>query len=237
MTAQKNLTDRAKRYRANREGTRPQDPAVCGYCGSTRNVEVDHVDGVESHGWPGNLIWACRACNTRKGAHFRRVGVGVPTAQFNPAAPVSSYSDWADLCDAVRGDLPASRADVLQAVRRIQATPADLRRRFAERMRKNPGILTAAQYLGSVEAFSSLKDTDAFRGLDEQVRKVMNTPHGRFDRFAAAMRRKNPRINYPTYQQYAFAVSIIHATPPAARSEYAARIVEVKRRRRAEVPF
>lgn len=57
------VTDRALRYRANTHP--PPGPRVCALCGSTRNVEIGHVNGREEDGSPTNLIWTCRACNVR----------------------------------------------------------------------------------------------------------------------------------------------------------------------------
>jgi hypothetical protein len=45
-------------------------------CGSTRNVEVGHMDGHEENTAPANLIWNCRSCNTRIGEVFKRAGLG-----------------------------------------------------------------------------------------------------------------------------------------------------------------
>lgn len=246
-----NLTDRAKRYRANRDDVRPPGPRVCAYCGSVDSVDVEHIDGVEGHAWPQNLLWACRACNTRKGLNFRRVGLGERTAQYNPAGHgATSYSEWGELVDRVRGDVQVSRSEVLAAVRGIQRTPERARQQFAERMRRNPlAVASLADYLSTATAFQTFAGSDAFKGLDESVRRVMNTPRARYDRFAGAARRLNPSGRYPTYEQYGLAVSMhergshdaggamIHATPRRVRSEYAARVAEVKRSRRGEVPF
>lgn len=76
------ITDRAKRYRAS--ANPPPGPRQCHYCGTKRNVEVEHVDGFEANTEPENLTWACRACNTRKGIVFRNAGFGRRTRQFNP---------------------------------------------------------------------------------------------------------------------------------------------------------
>jgi hypothetical protein len=250
--AQSNLTDRAKRYHANRDDVRPRGPKVCGYCGSTGSVEVDHIDGVEGHNWPQNLLWACRPCNTRKGLNFRRVGIGERTAQFNSSSGhgAISYSEWGELVDRVRGDVQASKPEVVAAVRKIQQTPERVRQQFAERMRRNPlAVASLADYLSTATAFQTFAGSDAFKGLDESVRRVMNTPRARYDRFAGAARRLNPSGRYPTYEQYGVAVAMhqrgsrdaggamIHATPPRIRSEYAARIAEVKRTRQGDVPF
>jgi hypothetical protein len=64
------VTDRALRYRAN--ACPPPGDRICCLCGSTRNVEVGHLDGFEENTAPENLIWNCRACNTRLGALYKR---------------------------------------------------------------------------------------------------------------------------------------------------------------------
>ncbi len=250
-----NVTDRAKRYRANQEGSRPEEPRICNYCGSESNVEVDHVDGVEGHGWPANLIWACRSCNTTKGANFRRLGVGVLTDQYNPAPRdgASSYSEWAAAVDALRGFGETSKAAVVRAVRKVQKTSFALRRQFARRMAKNPaGLLTLAEYLSSVNTLDNFRQGGPFQALDQAAATVANTPRSRFDRLAGEARRANPGHKYPTYEQYGAAVAmhqpgahdaggaIIHATPARLRSQYAKRIAQVKRSRRGsggDVPF
>jgi hypothetical protein len=78
------ITDRAKRLRANHPDFAPPGPKVCAYCGSERNVCIDHIDGDESNLSPANLCWACKSCNTAKGILFRDMGWGVPTNQYNP---------------------------------------------------------------------------------------------------------------------------------------------------------
>lgn len=79
------ITDRAKRYRANRPGVRPNLPKKCAVCGSGKNVGVDHKDGDESNGRRSNLGWLCKRCNARKAVLQKAAGVGVRTRQFNPS--------------------------------------------------------------------------------------------------------------------------------------------------------
>ena len=80
------ITDRAKRYRANAPGCCPPPPRRCARCASTRFVVVDHKDGDESNGSPGNLRWLCKSCNTKLGKAMARAGMGKRTRQYNPAA-------------------------------------------------------------------------------------------------------------------------------------------------------
>ena len=80
------ITDRAKRYRANAPECCPPLPAGVRLCGSTRFVVVDHIDGDESNGAPENLRWLCKSCNTRLGIALARAGIGKRTRQYNPGA-------------------------------------------------------------------------------------------------------------------------------------------------------
>lgn len=81
------ITDRAKRYRANTPECRPKGPKVCHWCktGRARQYVPDHVDGDESNNSPKNLVWACKGCNTKRGKAMARAGKGVRTRQYNPS--------------------------------------------------------------------------------------------------------------------------------------------------------
>lgn len=76
-------TDRAKRYKANRD-IQDDPKSGCLFCGSKRNLTVDHLSGDENDSDPRNLVWACKSCNTRKGVAFRKAGIGRLTHQYNP---------------------------------------------------------------------------------------------------------------------------------------------------------
>ena len=78
------LTDRAKRYRANSPECLPRGPKRCALCGSKRNIVAMHMDGDEANLARKNLKWGCKSCNTKLGALFKKLGLGVPTNQFNP---------------------------------------------------------------------------------------------------------------------------------------------------------
>ncbi len=85
-------TDRAKRYAANR--TIGESPKLgCLYCGSKKNLTVDHISGDESDPDPRNLAWACKSCNTRKGSAFKKAGIGRPTEQYNAGSRFRSGGD------------------------------------------------------------------------------------------------------------------------------------------------
>lgn len=119
------ITDRAKRYRANTKANRPGPPKRCGYCGSKRSVEIDHINGREADGDPQNLMWACRSCNTRKANMLRKVGLGKLTRQYNPAGSRrDQFKAYGDAIKVMRGVFPG---DVAKAVAVIRGTPRDVR--------------------------------------------------------------------------------------------------------------
>ena len=91
-TVQRNLTDRAKRYRAQHVVTGPKR---CVLCHSTRDLGVMHLDGNESHGEAKNLAWGCRSCNQKLSHGFKRAGAGKRTAQYNPSSGVPSFEQYA----------------------------------------------------------------------------------------------------------------------------------------------
>ncbi len=76
------ITDRAKRYRANSETS--DWPRVCMFCGSTKDLQVDHLDGFEENGEAENLLMLCRSCNQLKSAIYKKAGLGRRTVQYNP---------------------------------------------------------------------------------------------------------------------------------------------------------
>lgn len=124
------ITDRAKRYRANQ--CPPPGPRQCAYCGARRNVEVEHVSGDEADSSPANLLWACRSCNTAKGAAFKRAGLGTLTRQFNPkpkaSAGARSLGQWLQAVMSVKGQ---GSMKIRDAVNMIRATPPARRSEFA----------------------------------------------------------------------------------------------------------
>jgi hypothetical protein len=88
---QRNLTDRAKRYRAQKNVTGPKK---CVLCGSKRDLGVMHLDGDEAHGERKNLAWGCRSCNQILSHAFKRVGAGKRTKQFNPSQGVPTFEQY-----------------------------------------------------------------------------------------------------------------------------------------------
>lgn len=121
------ITDRAKRYRANHEDCKPPGPRRCLFCGSGKNVDVHHLDGNESHGGRQNLVYACRSCNTAIGAAMKRKGLGKRTRQFNPQH-VPTYGEYVAAVAAHRRGAWDAGGKV------IHATPAHIRREYAARI-------------------------------------------------------------------------------------------------------
>lgn len=121
------LTDRAKRYRANRPDCRPRGRKKCVLCGSRRNVVLMHLDGDENNLDRRNLAWGCKSCNTRLGLLYKRLKIGRPTQQFNPSkVPTFGQYAWA-VAHHVRG-----ATDEGGAV--IHATPRAKRLEYARRI-------------------------------------------------------------------------------------------------------
>lgn len=124
------ITDRAARYRATSPECRPPDPRVCGFCGSTANVEVHHIDGYEENAEPFNLMWTCRSCNTRIGIVMARAGLGRKTRQFNPSARgAENLQQWLNAVLSMKGE--SHTMPVSKAVEMIHATPQYRRSEFA----------------------------------------------------------------------------------------------------------
>jgi hypothetical protein len=124
----RHVTDRALRYRAN--ACPPPGPRICGFCGSTRNVEVGHLDGHEENSKPRNLVWNCRSCNTKLGYVFKRAGFGRRTRQFNPAgAAAENLGQWMNAVMSMKGE--GGNMAVADAVAMIRATPPEARSDFA----------------------------------------------------------------------------------------------------------
>jgi hypothetical protein len=133
------ITDRAKRYRAQRN--RPAGPKRCTVCSSRRNVDIDHISGDESDGEPENLMWLCRPCNVRKAILQQRNRIGVRTRQYNPQrAP--GFKEFRNAGMILTGLAPGN---VAEATAVIYQTPPAKRLEYAERNAQNP-VPTFKQY-------------------------------------------------------------------------------------------
>jgi len=126
------ITDRAKRFRAQSAIEQPE--RRCIYCGNPQPRDIDHVNGREDDGAPANLAYACRSCNTRKGAFFSRNGIGRKTRQYNPEKKgegARSLAQWVTAVLSIKGQ---GAMDVADAVALIHATPAASRSKFARQI-------------------------------------------------------------------------------------------------------
>jgi hypothetical protein len=145
MMAQRNITDRAHRYRANQLA--PVAGRVCLFCGSTQFLVPDHWDGRPDHTTPDNLEILCKSCNTAKGAAFKAAGRGRLTKQYNPTkgGGAANVGEWMQAVGAItphvdRGERGlVSTMSTRDAVDMIRATSQSKRRDFAARLRRNPG--------------------------------------------------------------------------------------------------
>ncbi len=128
MAAAPQITDRAKRYRAQ---SAVEGPRVCVICGTRpERIDVMHLDGNESHGEKANLAYGCRSCNGKLAAAFKKIGAGRPTNQFNPAGgkvPTFEQYAWAVSQDRHSGDKGEHGAI-------IHATPKSKRTEYAKRI-------------------------------------------------------------------------------------------------------
>jgi hypothetical protein len=143
------VTDRALRYRAN--ANPPEGPEICHYCGADGRVEVEHIDGREENSAPDNLAWACRPCNTRKGAFFAAEDIGRRTRQYNPRKPARSLREYVAAVAGLMGEGSRRQAPA-RAIATVQATRPKTRARFAAELRRkvNPTVPTFSQYAWAV---------------------------------------------------------------------------------------
>jgi hypothetical protein len=126
------ITDRAKRYRANRPEVRPAGRKVCAYCGSTKNVGVHHKNGDESVNTRRNLAYACKSCNGRIAAIHKKNGIGRRTRQYNAGEKIQgakTLKDYGFLIKIMRGIEPG---DSSRAYAQIMATPSWMRSAYTK---------------------------------------------------------------------------------------------------------
>jgi hypothetical protein len=123
------VTDRALRYRANANA--PPGDRRCCLCGSTRNVEIGHVNGHEEDCSTANLFWTCRSCNVRCGNTLRHAGLGRLTHQYNPPSEgAPNLGAWVNAVLSLKGD-PGGNMPVSEAIAMVRATPPARRSSFA----------------------------------------------------------------------------------------------------------
>lgn len=134
-----NLTDRAKRYRANRNA--PPGPRRCNFCTSRKNVDIDHISGDESDDEPENLMYLCRPCNTLKGFQQARNKIGVRTRQYNPE-PRPTLEKFKHAAAILLGKIKGS---VAQATAYIRSVAPEKRAEFAGDLAERNPFRSAAQ--------------------------------------------------------------------------------------------
>jgi hypothetical protein len=154
-----NITDRAKRYRAN---ACKKKASRCETCGATKNLVIGHRDGNESNGAPYNLGTFCKSCNGKDAVADKKAGRGVRTRQYNPP------DDWRAE-DAER----KARGETHDRYGNRYITPSEAKDFFGEqslaRERKlveNPGAVNLAQYVQAV--------MDHVRGSHDAGGKVLH---------------------------------------------------------------
>lgn len=173
----KKVTDRANRYRAQRNVE--QRAPICMYCGARGRLDVEHINGIEGDSRAANLGRACRPCNATKGQVFARAGIGVRTVQANPDRGARSAAEYAR---AVAVLLGRGRGALRSAVSLVYHTAPDQRAKFAAQLRAgkvraNPGAKTMAQYVAAGQLAHDTGDLAAKKLVDD-------TPMARKKRFS-----------------------------------------------------
>jgi hypothetical protein len=178
------ISDRAKRYRANTPECRPRGPKRCHWC-KTRTAPQfvpDHVDGNESNTSRRNLVWACKSCNTKRGKAMAKAGKGVRTRQYNPGK-IAGHEGWKKLMadklaqkyDGLRRSGMSRDAAIAETLRDTTAGPGSIA--LFRKIAKNPGATNLAQYV--------MAAMDHSRGVhDEGGRVIHETPKAKRREFA-----------------------------------------------------
>lgn len=191
------MTDRALRYRA--AAHPPPGPRRCCLCGSSRNVEIGHVNGHEEDHSPANLIWTCRACNVLSANTLRAVGLGRRTHQYNPGGAPEPDA-WL---------IQKARASAGARIHRVEQLIGAYRM-YASVLKRRPTDLESERRFYEVEAELRAgvrtNPADGARSLAEWVTAVMAV--------------KGQASEMPVDS----AVEVIRATPPEQRSQFARQI-------------
>jgi hypothetical protein len=177
------ISDRAKRYRANRVHTKRKR---CEECGSKRNLGVGHRDGDEANNRPSNLFTQCKSCNGKQAARDKRMGRGVRTRQYNP----DDYKIQQIYPGRYKVHTPfGSHSSTLTSKKKAAEWIAWHKQIVAKVIRKNPGATNLAQYVQAA--------VDHTRGAhDEGGRVIHETPKSKRKEFAREIAfRKGYRSN------------------------------------------
>lgn len=88
------ITDRAKRYRAQANVPGPKRCVICGK--DPGKLQVMHLSGDESDGEKKNLGYGCRSCNGKLSAAWKKLGSPIRTRQYNPSSSgVPTFQQYA----------------------------------------------------------------------------------------------------------------------------------------------
>lgn len=230
-------TDRAKRYAANRN-VADDKSSGCLFCGSKKFLTVDHLDGYEDHGEASNLVYLCKSCNTRKGAAFRKAGIGRPTNQYNPDLGLSPEErrNFSQLGFDFPPRAEYDRARSAEARRRKQEHAEELRRRReekqAERRRLKADLAEENRRLASEARAVAVMRRKALReGDKERARELLseenyllsmrNPASGQIKTPAQWQEAVNAVLGGPSYMSVRAAASRIRATAPGQRRKLA----------------
>ena len=221
------VTDRAKRYRANADAG--DMPSVCMFCGATRDLQVDHLDGYEEHGEPENLIMLCRSCNQLKSSVFKAAGLGRRTQQYNPFLGLFG-----------EGGILGSRTTHThtgRAIARERDKAARERDRRAAKDEKREGMRQAREELAekkshAVKAVSKYKGVTIYKRGDGSFFASLD-PDSEFESLrdvkAVVDHFKNPAANYSAWSHAVGvlrgelegsprrAAAVVRSTPPHRR--------------------
>jgi len=92
-------------------------------------LQVHHLDGLEAHADPRNLLLVCRSCNQRADRVLKAHGHGRRTRQYNPPATgAASLGEYVSALRILRGELAG---DFDKARATVHNTPAATRSEFA----------------------------------------------------------------------------------------------------------
>jgi hypothetical protein len=191
QTRKSHVSDRAKRYRANQPGCKPQGVKKCKLCGKKSDLMVDHIDGNESNGRKSNLRWLCRSCNTVLGAEMARTGEGRRTVQYNPQGAQT-------LGEYVLAVLEHTRGAHDEAGKLIHATPKWKRQEYASEIwaarkaRGNPAVSPEQYRLAQAVLSGTARETHMSREAAREI--VDRTPAKLRSQFS----QRNPAMEFST---------------------------------------
>ena len=155
------ITDRAKRYRANR--VRPYGAKRCAYSHRSNPCKgplgVNHIDGDESNGKRSNLNWACKRHNAQLAVYHKAKGKGVRTRQYNPGAT--------NLAQYVQAAVEHTRGAHDAGGRVIHETPKATRKKFAREIAFRKGYRNPATSDDLYKKFHGRRGKDVFLQVED----------------------------------------------------------------------